>query len=110
MHEGTLVAVLAIYATSEGAFTDDHGRLLDLLAPKLAASLAYTKGSPREVLHDGFSTGGSPRRVLHGGFSTKGSARRVLHEGFCTEGSARRVLHGGFCTEGSAPRVLKSWT
>ncbi len=41
MHEGTLVAVLAIYATSEGAFTDDHGRLLDLLAPKLAASAGY---------------------------------------------------------------------
>jgi putative nucleotidyltransferase with HDIG domain len=39
VHDGTLVAVLAVYATTRGAFTDDHARLVDLLAPKLAASV-----------------------------------------------------------------------
>jgi GAF domain-containing protein len=77
VHEATLVAVLVIYASAEGAFTDDHGRLMDLLAPKLAASLAYTTRSPRQVLHEGFSTEGSPRRVLH-----EGSSRRVLRGRF----------------------------
>jgi putative nucleotidyltransferase with HDIG domain len=35
-----LVAVLAFYAEAPEAFTDDHLRLLDLVAPKLAGSLA----------------------------------------------------------------------
>jgi len=45
IHEGSLVAVLSVYATNRGAFTDDHVRLLDLLAPSLAASLAVVCGS-----------------------------------------------------------------
>ena len=40
LHDGALVAVLSVYATSRGAFSEDHARLLDLLAPKLAASIA----------------------------------------------------------------------
>jgi GAF domain-containing protein len=39
-HDGVFVAVLSVYATKAGAFTADHARLLDLLAPTLAASLA----------------------------------------------------------------------
>jgi putative nucleotidyltransferase with HDIG domain len=39
-HEGVFVAVLTVYATKAGAFTADHARLLDLLAPTLAASMA----------------------------------------------------------------------
>jgi GAF domain-containing protein len=39
VHDGALVAVIAVYANSRGAFTDDHARLLDLLAPRLAASV-----------------------------------------------------------------------
>ena len=38
-HDGSLVAVLSVYATTRGAFTDDHARLLDLLAPKLAVAV-----------------------------------------------------------------------
>jgi putative nucleotidyltransferase with HDIG domain len=38
-HDGSLVAVLSVYATARGAFTDDHARLLDLLAPKLAVAV-----------------------------------------------------------------------
>jgi len=40
VHDGALVAVLAVYAASRSAFSDDHARLLELLAPRLAASLA----------------------------------------------------------------------
>jgi putative nucleotidyltransferase with HDIG domain len=39
-HDGALVAVLALYASSAGAFSEDHQRLLELLAPSLAASVA----------------------------------------------------------------------
>jgi GAF domain-containing protein len=38
--EGTVVAVLSLYASEPNAFSDDHARLLDLLAPKLAVSFA----------------------------------------------------------------------
>jgi putative nucleotidyltransferase with HDIG domain len=44
IHDGTLVAVLSVYATSRGAFSEDHARLLDLLAPRLAASIASVAG------------------------------------------------------------------
>jgi GAF domain-containing protein len=44
IHEGALVAVLAVYATTRGAFSEDHARLLDLLAPRLAASMASVAG------------------------------------------------------------------
>jgi GAF domain-containing protein len=44
VHDGALVAVLAVYGTSRGVFSEDHARLLDLLAPKLAASMASVAG------------------------------------------------------------------
>ena len=47
MHEGSLRAVLSLYASTRDAFNDDHGRLLELLAPKLAAALAVVGGSAR---------------------------------------------------------------
>jgi putative nucleotidyltransferase with HDIG domain len=43
MHEGAMVAVLSVYATTRGAFSNDHARLLDLLAPKLAESIALVR-------------------------------------------------------------------
>jgi putative nucleotidyltransferase with HDIG domain len=46
VHDGALVAVLAVYATTRGAFSEDHARLVDLLSPKLAASLAAVRNRP----------------------------------------------------------------
>ena len=46
VHDGTLVAVLSLYATTRGAFSEDHARLLELMAPKLAASIASVAGRP----------------------------------------------------------------
>jgi GAF domain-containing protein len=40
VHDGALVAVLSVYASGRNAFSEDHARLLDLLAPRLAASIA----------------------------------------------------------------------
>jgi GAF domain-containing protein len=40
VHDGSLHAVLSLYASTRQAFTDDHARLLELMAPSLAASLA----------------------------------------------------------------------
>ena len=40
VHEGVLLAVLAVYSATPQGFTEDHARLLELMAPKLAASLA----------------------------------------------------------------------
>jgi GAF domain-containing protein len=39
-HEGRVVAVMALYASTVNAFTEDHQRLLELLSPSLAASVA----------------------------------------------------------------------
>jgi Nif-specific regulatory protein len=39
-HQGTLVAVLSLYGSAPEAFTDDHARLLTLLAPSLATTIA----------------------------------------------------------------------
>jgi putative nucleotidyltransferase with HDIG domain len=72
MHDGALVAVLAVYATTRGAFSEDHARVLDVLAPQLAKSLALVRtatpgsqvraaGTRRPVLGD--------LRVLRGGRS-----------------------------------------
>jgi GAF domain-containing protein len=44
MHDGSMVAVLSVYASTRGAFSNDHARLLDLLAPKLAESIALVRG------------------------------------------------------------------
>jgi putative nucleotidyltransferase with HDIG domain len=40
VHEGTLIAVLALYAPKAAPFSDQQAHLLELLAPRLAASLA----------------------------------------------------------------------
>jgi putative nucleotidyltransferase with HDIG domain len=45
VHDGRLVAVLSLYGTTRNAFTDDHQRMLDLLAPRLAASLAQVRAA-----------------------------------------------------------------
>jgi GAF domain-containing protein len=39
-HEGSCVGVLALYASTPQAFSEDHLRLLELLAPSVAASVA----------------------------------------------------------------------
>jgi len=49
VHDGGLVAVLSVYASTKGAFSDDHVRLLDLLSPKLAASLAAVRPAATTV-------------------------------------------------------------
>ena len=43
IHEGSVAAIIALYATTKNAFTEDQGRLLELLAPTLAASLALVQ-------------------------------------------------------------------
>ena len=43
IHEGSVAAVVALYATAKNAFTEDQGRLLELLAPTLAAALAIVQ-------------------------------------------------------------------
>jgi putative nucleotidyltransferase with HDIG domain len=43
VHEGRLVAVLAVYASTRAAYTEDHARLIDLLSPKLATSFAAVR-------------------------------------------------------------------
>jgi GAF domain-containing protein len=45
IHDGALVAVLAVYGSTRGAFSDDHARLLDLLAPRLAAAFTFVRAS-----------------------------------------------------------------
>ncbi len=40
VHEGALVGVVSLYASSTDAFSDDHARLLTLLSPSLATSIA----------------------------------------------------------------------
>jgi GAF domain-containing protein len=44
VHEGSLEAVLAVYATTRNAFSEDHARLMELLAPTLASSIAAVRG------------------------------------------------------------------
>jgi putative nucleotidyltransferase with HDIG domain len=43
MHEGSVAALIALYATTKNAFSEDQGRLLELLAPTLATSLAIVQ-------------------------------------------------------------------
>jgi putative nucleotidyltransferase with HDIG domain len=62
-HEGTVVAVLSLYAAEREAFSEDHARLVDLLAPKLAASFA---GVAAEAMKDASS---SRLKLLAGGLS-----------------------------------------
>lgn len=43
MHEGSCVGVLALYASAPNAFSEDQLRLLELLAPSFAASIASVR-------------------------------------------------------------------
>ena len=61
VHDGALVAVLALYATTRGAFSEDHARLVDLLAPKLAASIASVSGRAGSDLDLSRTPGSKPR-------------------------------------------------
>src|SRR4029453_12512603 len=40
VHDTNILAVISLYASTPEAFTDDHARLLTLLAPSLAMSIA----------------------------------------------------------------------
>ena len=40
LHDGNVLAVISLYASTLEAFTNDHARLLTLLAPSLATSIA----------------------------------------------------------------------
>ena len=68
MHEGSVAAVIALYATTRNAFTEDQGRLLELLAPTLATSLAIVQAEHQaetpavQPVRHSFSEGG-PRRA-----------------------------------------------
>jgi putative nucleotidyltransferase with HDIG domain len=44
-HDGACVGVLALYATAANAFSEDQLRLLELLAPSFAASVACASGA-----------------------------------------------------------------
>ena len=58
-HEGTLIAVLAIYGTTRNAFTDDHIRLFDLLTPRLAAALATVRAAQATSDRQSTAAGGA---------------------------------------------------
>jgi GAF domain-containing protein len=49
VYDGALLGVLAVYATTAGAFTGHNQRLLDLLAPSLATSLSAVVETPPSV-------------------------------------------------------------
>ena len=50
VHDGTCVGVLALYASAANAFAEDHLRLLELLAPSFAASIACVAASEPEAV------------------------------------------------------------
>jgi putative nucleotidyltransferase with HDIG domain len=60
VHEGALVAVIAIYAGTRNAFSDDHARLVELLAPTLASSLAAVLGRNRSSRQEPSTRQASP--------------------------------------------------
>jgi putative nucleotidyltransferase with HDIG domain len=71
VHEGSLRAVLSLYASSRQAFSDDHARLLELMAPSLAASLAaaaQAQGFDHEAARaaDRRTAGASDLKLLKG--------------------------------------------
>ena len=60
-HDGAMIGVLSFYASTPDAFTDDHARLLTLLASSLASSIASLPKT------DGWTHAGSePRRAAGG--------------------------------------------
>jgi GAF domain-containing protein len=56
-HEGTCVGVLALYSSVSNAFSEDQLRLLELLAPSFAASVASVSAAQQPAL-----VGAGPRR------------------------------------------------
>jgi GAF domain-containing protein len=52
VHDGAFVGVLAVYAPARQAFGEDHARLLDLLAPRLAASFSSVRAKSTQTAHD----------------------------------------------------------
>jgi sigma-B regulation protein RsbU (phosphoserine phosphatase) len=54
-HDGTCVGVLALYASTPNAFSEDQLRLLELLAPSFAASVASVSaaGEPQATVGAG---------------------------------------------------------
>jgi putative nucleotidyltransferase with HDIG domain len=74
LHEGTLLAVLSVYSDARKRFTDDHARLLELVEPQLAASLAAVTGerserpaTRRAGTEGGPAVGSVDLRLLRGG-------------------------------------------
>ena len=54
VRDGSVVAVISLYGSAADAFTDDHARLLTLLAPSLATSIAAVpKSALRGLLRFG---------------------------------------------------------
>ena len=60
VHDNALIAVVSLYASTPDAYTDDHARLLTLLAPSLATSIA-SLGRARTRMATG-----EPRRAASG--------------------------------------------
>jgi len=60
IQENTLVAVISLYAATPDGFTNDHARLLTLLAPSLATSIASLDRSSVRV------PAAEPRRMAAG--------------------------------------------
>ena len=70
MHEGQLLAVLSVYSGTRQGFTEDHARLLELMAPQLASSLACVaeSGKPAgDARSDRRLSGAIDLRLLRGG-------------------------------------------
>jgi putative nucleotidyltransferase with HDIG domain len=59
IHESNVLAVISLYASTPEAFSDDHARLLTLLAPSLALSIASLNRTSRVQQHE-------PRRAAAG--------------------------------------------
>ena len=51
-HDGAIVGVLSCYATAGQGFSEDHQRLLEMLAPSLGASVAVVAGRSRDALNE----------------------------------------------------------
>ena len=59
-HDGSCVGVLTLYASSANAFSDDQMRLLELLAPSVAASVSSVAAAAPALV-----AGGGARRAGH---------------------------------------------
>ena len=52
VHQSNMLAVISLYASTPEAFTDDHARLLTLLAPSLAMSIASLNQTAARDQHE----------------------------------------------------------